>query len=1292
MNNKCLLLIWCLLGMTTAMTAQSLRSWVAAADSAYTQKNYYSAFKYYEAALKYDDTRIDLRYRYAESAYQFQAYPYALDAFSVVLGSPQRKDYPLVPLRMAQSYQMIGEYDLAQSFYQRFIDSTANADPADLVLADRGLRACIFAKQVVENPDQLASRNLGNNINTPYADFGAVYHNDTLYYSSSNFFDRKDTNNPPRPQYKVLSSVGESKGQPLPEYFNEPGKQVAHTAFNHDFSRVYYTICEYLNANELRCDLYFRNRAAQGWGPAQKLAVNAPGYTNTQPTVGRNPDTGEETLYFSSNRPGGRGGLDIWFTSLQPDGNCSTAVNLTALNTASDDVTPNFHSPTQVLYFSSDGYPGLGGFDIFQSFKRGGGWDTPKNMERPFNSSYHDLYFVLNEAGTAALVASNREGATLMEKEKAVCCYDVWEIELAKPFEVNVFTFSKPDGTPLPEVTVSVYELTEEGERLVNTLTNPSSNDFKFLLNRNKRYVIKGNRNGYIPDSKIIDLTDPALADKDSTNVNLFLEPAGIQLDVTTFRRPDEAPLDNATVELYEITPDGREVLVSTKTNPTANDFKFPLQAGKKYLLKATRPGYAPTSDMVDLNDPLLAGQSVVEKKLYFDPRALTLEVRTVRDDEQRRPLLEATVDVIEVTLSGPGAKQSQTNDEGNLFRFPVVIGKNYLITGNRESYVLLKEESLDLIDPANIPEGDVIFRELVFSFNSGIKLPVSTFNMLDGSPLSNVTVTVTRINPDGTRTVFAVETDPASNAYVFDLEPGYEYEIKGERDGFTTAFERVDLRSDMNPKEVKLYLKPADREFKVLTFNRLTREPLPNTLVELFEIKPNGERAFLTSRTDPDGNEVRFSVESDKQYFLNATREGFYPDGDMVDLREPALANLPLIERRMYLEPADITLEVSTLRRSDRAPLIGSTVKLYEIGPDGKETLVDTKTNRQGSDFSFPLKKGKLYVIKGDNPTYYPVSERVDLRDPATASSRTIRRELLFDQELPVKTFDAQTRNALPGVRIELRELDPTRPRPANVKENPTGNDFTFPVLPGRRYLLTAEKPGYQRAVDTITIPDDPNRRLEPIEVYLRQKDVREFLPLALYFDNDHPNPRTTNSTTTLDYSQTFDRYYNRKQEFIDEFTKGETLSEDDRFLIEESYENFFEREVRGGYRDLQAFSGKLLEFLRDGNSLEIVLKGLTSPRGASDYNLYLSRRRNHCVRNYFYRYKEGAFTEFIRSGKLKISNQACGENPEGCGIEVPDVLKASDRFDDLKGSIFSTQASIARRVEIVDVKVGGN
>lgn len=1190
------------------MTGQSLRSWVAAADSAYAQKNYYSAFKYYEAALKYDASRIDLRYRYAESAFQFQAYPYALDGFNLVLGSPQRSEYPLVRLRMAQSYQMIGEYDLAQSFYQRFIDSTANADPADLVLADRGLRACNFAKQVVENPDKLASRNLGNNINTPYADFGAVYHNDTLYYSSSNFFDRKDTNNPPRPQYKVLSSVGESKGQPLPEYFNEPGKQVAHTAFNHDYSRLYYTICEYLNPNELRCDLYFRNRAAQGWGPAQKLAVNAPGYTNTQPSVGRNPDTGEETLYFVSNRPGGRdnpnGGanLDIWFTSLQPDGNCSAAVNLTALNTAGDDVTPNFHNPTQVLYFSSDGYPGLGGFDIFQSLKRGGGWDTPKNMARPFNSSYHDLYFVLNEAGTSALVASNREGATLMEKEKAVCCYDVWEIELAKSFKVNVFTFNKIDGTPLPEVTVSVYELTEEGERLVHTLTNPSANDFKFLLNRNKRYVIKGNRNEYIPDSKIIDLADPALADKDSVNVNLFLD--------------------------------------------------------------------------------------------HLAPRALTLEVVTVRDDEQRRPLLEATVDVIEITVSGPGAKQSQTNDEGNKFRFPVSIGKNYLITGNRESYVLLKEESLDLINPANIPEGDVIYRELVFSFNSGIQLPVSTFNMSDGSPLNNVTVTVTRINSDGTRTVFAVETDPASNAYVFALEPGYEYEIKGERDGFTTAFERVDLRDGTTPKEVKLYLKPADREFKVLTFNRLTREPLPNTLVELFEIKPNGERVFLTSRTAPDGNEVRFSVESDKQYFLNATREDFYPDGDMVDLREPALANLPVIERRLYLEPADINLEVVTLRRADRAPLTGSTVKLYEIGPDGKETLVDTKTNRQGSDFSFPLKKGKLYVIKGDNPTYYPVSERIDLRDPATASSRTIRRELLFDQEQPVKTFDAETRNALPGVRIELRELEPPRPRRADVKENPTGNDFTFPVLPGRRYLLTAEKPGYHPAIDTITIPNDPNRRLDTIKVYLQQKGFSELLPLALYFDNDHPNPRTTNSTTTLDYSQTFDRYYGRKQEFINEFTKGETLSEDDRFLIEESYENFFEREVRGGYRDLQAFSGKLLEFLREGNSLEIVLKGLTSPRGASDYNLYLSRRRNHCVRNYFYRYQEGAFTEFIRNGKLKISNQACGENPEGCGINVPDVLRASDRFDDLKGSIFSTQASIARRVEIVDVKIkaGGN
>ncbi|HRJ17255.1 MAG TPA: tetratricopeptide repeat protein, partial [Saprospiraceae bacterium] len=132
MTNRILLLLGCLFGMAAMSYGQSKQAWVTSADSAYARRDFYAAFKYYEAALKYDDSRTDLWYRYAESALEFNAFPSALRAYERVLGSSDKSSYPLTTLRMAGAYQAMGKYDEAQTFYQRFIDEQPGASPADL--------------------------------------------------------------------------------------------------------------------------------------------------------------------------------------------------------------------------------------------------------------------------------------------------------------------------------------------------------------------------------------------------------------------------------------------------------------------------------------------------------------------------------------------------------------------------------------------------------------------------------------------------------------------------------------------------------------------------------------------------------------------------------------------------------------------------------------------------------------------------------------------------------------------------------------------------------------------------------------------------------------------------------------------------------------------------------------------------------------------------------------------------------------------------------------------------------
>ena len=108
--------------------------------------------------------------------------------------------------------------------------------------------------------------------------------------------------------------------------------------------------------------------------------------------------------------------------------------------------------------------------------------------------------------------------------------------------------------------------------------------------------------------------------------------------------------------------------------------------------------------------------------------------------------------------------------------------------------------------------------------------------------------------------------------------------------------------------------------------------------------------------------------------------------------------------------------------------------------------------------------------------------------------------------------------------------------------------------------------------------------------------------------------------------------------------------------------------------------FSNILLKRLNDGDQVEIFLKGYTSPRAKTDYNLFLSKRRISCVRNHFKTHADGIFKQFLKSGQLIISEKPFGETTAS--------QKISDDLNDQRNSIYSVEASIERRVEIVEIK----
>ncbi len=183
--------------------------------------------------------------------------------------------------------------------------------------------------------------------------------------------------------------------------------------------------------------------------------------------------------------------------------------------------------------------------------------------------------------------------------------------------------------------------------------------------------------------------------------------------------------------------------------------------------------------------------------------------------------------------------------------------------------------------------------------------------------------------------------------------------------------------------------------------------------------------------------------------------------------------------------------------------------------------------------------------------------------------------------------------------------------------------------------------------------------------------------LPLALYFHNDQPSPRSLDTVASKTYPDTYYQYINLKKTYIKEYTKA--VKNNEKKLAESQINNFFNDYVTGGIDRLTLFKKQLKPLLREYETVEITIKGFASPLAKSDYNTNLSKRRISTLINYFKSTDNQYFEEHIKKGKLIINAAPFGE------------LKAdADASDDLKNirkSIYSPKAALERRIEIQEV-----
>jgi tetratricopeptide (TPR) repeat protein/outer membrane protein OmpA-like peptidoglycan-associated protein len=469
--------------------AQSLRSYVRAGDEAFQRKNYAAALQLYGDVLKRRGNDLNIWWKYAESARLYQAYQEALQSYKKIIDQPRFEEkYPLVYFRIGEVKKSLGDYDGAIHSFTQFLELNSTKIQSDYPEQARtAIEQSLMAKNIAASPPTATVTHLGKQINSVWNEFAPTVVGDTLFYAS-NRFDKKGERGKEKAKMNkiLLASKGGRGREPGRGFPSTDTAHIAHTAFSPDGHYVFYTVCKGDNPLELRCELWLtaidrRNR----WLPGIRLPepINLPGFTTTQPNIGYDHTLEGPVLWFASDRPGGKGKLDLWSVPLDTNFFCpcnlplpgkkmtylpdfEIPVNAETLNTAENDGTPFFHPGMQRLYFSSDGRPGLGGYDIYYADKKDGQLGVVENAGPGLNTSFNDLYLFFKPDGSGGYLSSNRPGALYLDEKAKAACHDIFSFQLTPkepelPPASDSIAIAPPPPSPAPPVSTPPPSLTD---------------------------------------------------------------------------------------------------------------------------------------------------------------------------------------------------------------------------------------------------------------------------------------------------------------------------------------------------------------------------------------------------------------------------------------------------------------------------------------------------------------------------------------------------------------------------------------------------------------------------------------------------------------------------------------------------------------------------------------------------------------------------------------------------------------------------------------------------------------
>lgn len=493
------------------------------ADRLSAEGKFELAAEAYEKAWLENSTSPDLIEKAGDNYMKARMYERAASSYMSAIGASSTDHF--INYKHGLALKQTGDYILAIAAFNTSLNIETGQAYLLKEMISKEISGCEMAMKLIGLPSSVKVSQLNEDVNSPASEFAAIpVSSNILYYGSYKDGSSKI--------YRTVYVNDNWIQSDVADVFEAVKTgNYAGGSFNKDMSQFYFSICEQ-PANPIHngasCKIFRTEKSKSGWVKPKEMRdyINWPNASSAHPNIVYEGDT--EILYFSSDREGGMGGMDIWYATREVN---SDDIDFTfprnagsTINTMKDDVTPFYDREKGMLFFSSNGHENIGGLDIFSSNGKRDQWSKPQNMGNPVNSNADDYYYASKLGTESAYITSNR----LIENgKKTTADDDIFEINFDieestdpienfvtntqdKPLDIKKTTVNSntdftirgritdvANNAVLQEVYVTLYRAIGEAKRKRVELTKSIDGKYKFNLKTGEFYIVEAYKPGY---------------------------------------------------------------------------------------------------------------------------------------------------------------------------------------------------------------------------------------------------------------------------------------------------------------------------------------------------------------------------------------------------------------------------------------------------------------------------------------------------------------------------------------------------------------------------------------------------------------------------------------------------------------------------------------------------------------------------------------------------------------------------------------------------------------------------